>query len=122
MNFKISTKEILHIISLEEPELAANMTEELKIFLLNYLNEPISNVVLNLKNVTNMDLHVAQDLLSIQQKFYDQNHSMVLCCLQKEVESFLEEHDFIEQMNVTPTESEACDIVQMEEIERELLS
>ena len=122
MNFKISTKEIFHIISLEEPELAANMTEELKTLLLKYLNEPISNIVLNLSNTNSMDLQVAQDLLTIQQNFYDQDHSLVLCCMQKEVESFLEEHDFIEQMNVTPTESEACDIVQMEEIERELLS
>ncbi|RYZ15978.1 MAG: anti-anti-sigma factor, partial [Chitinophagaceae bacterium] len=29
--------------------------------------------------------------------------------------------DLLELMNVTPTESEAWDIVQMEEIERELL-
>lgn len=122
MNFKISTKEILHIISPEEPELAAIMTEELKTILLKYLNDQISNLVVNLKKVATIDLQVAQDLLSIQQKFYDQNHSMVLCCIQKDVENLLEESDLIEQMNVTPTESEACDIVQMEEIEREFLS
>ncbi len=122
MKFKISTKEILHIISLEEPELAANITEELKILLLKYLNAQISNLVVNLKNVAKIDLQVAQHLMSIQQKFYDQNHSMILCCMQKEVENLFEEDNLLEKMNVTPTESEACDIVQMEEIERELLS
>lgn len=122
MNFKISTKEILHIISLEESELAANMTEELRILLLKYLNAQVSNLVVNLENVAKIDSDVAQNLLSIQQKYYDHNRSMVLCCMQKEVENFLEENGLIEQMNVTPSESEACDIVQMEEIERELLS
>ncbi len=33
----------------------------------------------------------------------------------------LDENELLEVMNVTPTESEAGDIVQMEEIERELL-
>ena len=32
-----------------------------------------------------------------------------------------EENDWLDTMNITPTESEAWDIVQMEEIERELL-
>ena len=34
---------------------------------------------------------------------------------------FLDKTDLLELMNVTPTESEAGDIVQMEEIERDLL-
>jgi hypothetical protein len=33
----------------------------------------------------------------------------------------LEKNELLELMNVTPTESEAWDIVQMEEIEREFL-
>jgi hypothetical protein len=33
----------------------------------------------------------------------------------------LEKEELLELMNITPTESEAWDIVQMEEIERELL-
>jgi hypothetical protein len=33
----------------------------------------------------------------------------------------LEEASLLEMMNVTPTESEAMDIIHMEEIERELL-
>ncbi len=47
--------------------------------------------------------------------------SFVICRLQKSVEDFLDQHELLEMMNVTPTESEAWDIVQMEEIERELL-
>lgn len=122
MNFKISTKEILHIISLNEGELAANMTGELNKILIKYCSEPVANVVLNLGNIEKVDVQVAKEILGIQQEFYDKHHSLVVCCLQKEVEIFFEEQDILEHLNVTPTEMEACDIVQMEEIERELLS
>jgi len=37
------------------------------------------------------------------------------------VEDFLDKNELLELMNVTPTQSEAWDIVQMEEIEREFL-
>jgi hypothetical protein len=56
-----------------------------------------------------------------QQKFYEAGASFVICELQKDVEAFLDEKELLELMNFTPTESEAYDIVQMEEIERELL-
>jgi len=38
------------------------------------------------------------------------------------VEKTLENNGLLELMNVTPTESEAYDIVRMEEVERELLT
>jgi len=46
----------------------------------------------------------------------------VICEVQKPVEEFLDKNELLELMNVTPTESEAWDIVQMEDIERELLN
>ena len=42
--------------------------------------------------------------------------------MQPQVEKSLDEKDLLEMMNVTLTETEAWDIVQMEEIERELLN
>jgi hypothetical protein len=39
----------------------------------------------------------------------------------KATEDWLDKEEYLELMNITPTESEAWDIVQMEEIERELL-
>jgi len=41
--------------------------------------------------------------------------------MQKEVENQFNKLELLELMNITPTESEAWDILQMEEIERELL-
>ena len=120
MKVKIDTKEIINVITLEELYLTVNMTEELQALLLSYLKNKVTNVVLSFKNVTGIDVAVADKLVDIQQAFYEAKSSMVFCGLQPGVEKFLEENGQLEVMNVTPTESEACDIVQMEEIEREL--
>ena len=47
--------------------------------------------------------------------------SFVICSLQPAVQQLLDKKELLEVMNTTPSESEAWDIVQMEEIERELL-
>ena len=60
-------------------------------------------------------------LMKVGQNSYQENASFVSCCLQKPVEDFLTNSELIELFNITPTESEAWDIVQMEEIERELM-
>ena len=121
MNFKIDTKEKMHVITVKHPVLAANMTEELEKELSAYLITPIKNLVINLGNVKRIDENIARTLVTIQQAFYDTNNSFVFCNLQPEVENYLESMELLEMMNVTPTESEASDIVQMEEIEREFL-
>ncbi len=68
-----------------------------------------------------MEPAAGESLLKLQQSFYDQQASFVICELQPAVEEMLDQNGILEVMNVTPTESEAWDIVQMEEIERELL-
>ena len=64
---------------------------------------------------------MAENLATIQQQFYENNSSFVICSLQQDVAQLLEQKELLEFMNVTPSESEAWDILQMEEIERELL-
>ena len=121
MKVKIDTKEKFHVITPEEPILSANMTEELKQKLLPFLTTEIKNVVLKLGEVVEVDNVSAEAILNLQQKFYDNNASFVICELQKSVEDFFDKLEMLEVLNVTPTESEAWDIVQMEEIEREFL-
>ena len=86
-----------------------------------YLQSDIKNVVLNLKELQSIDRISAENLVKVQQKFYENNASLVICELQSHIEGFLDSDQLLEMMNVTPTESEAWDIIQMEEIERELL-
>jgi anti-anti-sigma factor len=121
MKVKIDTKERFHAITLPGDSLTASMTEELGACLLPYLQNDVKNVVLILKDIQRMDKAAAETLVSIQQNFYENNASFVICELQKQVDEFLDQNELLELMNVTPTESEAWDIVQMEDIERELL-
>lgn len=120
MKVKIDTKEKFHVITIEEEVLPANMTEELKTLFLSFLDKINRNLIVSFKNVQHIDGDIANAMATIQQTFYDANCSMVFCNLGSEVETFLDEKELLEIMNVTPTESEAWDIVQMEEIEREL--
>ena len=121
MKVKIDTKERFHAITLPGDSLTATMTEELGACLLPYLQNDAKNVVLILKDIKSMDNAAAEKLVSIQQMFYENNASFVICEVQKSVEEFLDKNELLELMNVTPTESEAWDIVQMEDIERELM-
>ena len=121
MEVKTDTKERFHVISVDSDHLSANMTEELCKQLTTYLQQDIKNVVLKLKGVNTMDDIGAECLVKTQQQFYDSGASFVICELTPNLETFLDEKNLLELMNSTPTESEAWDIVQMEEIERELL-
>ena len=120
MQVKTDTKEKFHVITVHENALSASMTEEIGNSLLPFLQNDVKNVVLVLKNVQKIDLAAAEKLVNVQQKFYENNASFVICELQQAVEDFLDQNDLLEMMNITPTESEAWDIVQMEEIEREM--
>ena len=122
MEVKIDTKEKFHVITLMEPMLSANIAAELVVVATNYLQQKIRNIVLNLSNTDNIENEIAAERLAqLQQSFYDNNASFVICNIQAQLEEKLEEMEFLEVLNVTPTESEAWDILQMEEIERELL-
>jgi len=121
MEVKIDTKEKFHVITLIDPQLSADMTEKLNNCLLPLIQTDVRNVVFNLKELQSLDNVAAENLVKVQQKFYENNASFVICELKKPVEEFLDKEDLLEIMNTTPTESEAADIVQMEEIEREMM-
>jgi anti-anti-sigma factor len=121
MQVKTDTKEKFHAITVQGSSLSATMTDELGDCLLPYLQKDVKNIVLIMKEIETIELAAAEKIVYIQQKFYENNVSFVVCELQKPVEEFLDKNQLLEMMNVTPTESEAWDIVQMEEIEREFL-
>lgn len=121
MKVKTDTKEKFHAISVETTLLSANMAAELSTQLNELLQSPIRNIVLKLPLVLAIDKEAAEIIVKVQQKFYEANASFVICELNAEIEAYLDKENLLELMNVTPTESEAWDIVQMEEIERELM-
>ncbi len=127
INVKSDTKEKFHVVTLSEPVLSASMTGEMAEYLLSYLQNDarpagneVRNLVLRLGEVGTVEQAAAEKLVEIQQQFYESGASFVICELQQAVEDYLDKQELLELMNVTPTESEAWDIVQMEEMEREM--
>ena len=122
MKVKIDTKEKFHVITLMEPILSANIAADLTKLSTDFLQQKIKNIVLNLSDTDSIENEIAaESLVELQQSFYEKSASFVICNMKPSVEEQLEEMELLEIMNVTPTESEAWDIVQMEEIERELM-
>ena len=120
MRFKIDTSEKYHVITILEPLFSANMTEEAGKLMLSYLQKPVKNLIINLQDIQNMEDAAAGLLINIQQTFQSRNASFVLCRMAASLQQQLAEQDQLDGLNLVPTESEAWDIVQMEEIEREL--
>lgn len=121
INVKIDTKERFTVITPEEAHLPVNMTEELNQLLLSYLQKDIPHVVLKMEHVQTLDESIAENIAQVQQQFYEKDCSFVISNLQKEVKELFEKKELLESMNFTASESEAWDIVQMEEIERDFL-
>jgi len=122
MQVKTNTKEKFHVITVTDSTLTADMAAELSDLLLPYLQNDVKNLILNLKELQSLDEIAAERLVKLQQNFYEKNSSFVICEIRKPIEDFLDSVNLLEVMNTTPTESEAMDIVQMEEIEREFLN
>ena len=122
MNFKIDTKEKFTVITPLNEKFSDKLTEELIQIATEKLKKDIKNVVVNLKNVFSINESAATHLVKLEQTFYENNASFVICELQPSVETEFDKDELLELINITPTESEAWDIVQMEEIERELMS
>ena len=121
MNVKIDTKEKFTVITPQVSELTANMTVELSNLLLPYLQKDIPHIILKMSAILELDELAANWLVKIQKQFSENNCSFVICELKTKIVNKLDQLEIVELLNLTPTESEAWDIIQMEEIERELL-
>jgi len=127
MRIKIDTKERFKVITIIEPHLTARMAAEFSEILKkgheadSSTAENFTHLVVVMSAVQEIEKDGVQLLASIQKEFYAQEHSFVYCSLQPGVEAAIKEAGVYDMMNITPTESEAWDILQMEEIERDLL-
>ena len=119
MMVKIDTREKFHVITIHEPNVAANMTEKMDKVLGSLLDDNVKNVIINMKDIKIVESAAAEHLVKMHNRFYDAGASFVVCELQPDVKKELTTSGILDKLNYTPTESEAMDIVQMEEIERE---
>ena len=121
MNVKIDTKEKFTVITPLCTDFSANMTDELLELLFSYQNKQIPHIILNLKEAETIKIEFAEKISAMQKEFYEKSLSFVICEMHQGVAAVFEHAHLLEWMNTTPTESEAWDIIQMEEIERELM-
>ena len=121
IQYQIYTKEKFNVITLLNNNLDSNLVPELANLTSIWGNLPQKNLILNLKNLENWDESVIEQIAVSQNEFYSKNISFVICALSNPILDILDKTEYADMINMTPTESEAWDIVQMEEIERELL-
>ena len=119
--YQTALKEKFTVITIENKQLLSNLVGELDNLTTKLGNTAPKNLILNLKQVDNWDEAIIEQIAKAQGQFYEQNTSFVICALSNKLQDILDKTDYAELLNMTPTESEAWDIVQMEEIERELL-
>jgi anti-anti-sigma regulatory factor len=119
--YQTATKEKFTVITIENKDLLSNIVPELDNLTSKWVNMPPNNLILNLHQVKTWDEAVIEQIAKAQGTFYEKNYSFVICALSDHLLDILDKTDYAELLNMTPTESEAWDIVQMEEIERELL-
>jgi len=121
MQYKTEQKEKFTVVTLLENSLSSNLVPELAELISKIGSQSPKNLIIDFSKVAQWELPIIEQLANAQQTFYDNNTSFVICCLSDSLQEVLDLTDYAEVMNMTPTESEAWDIVQMEEIERELL-
>jgi len=121
MKVKLDTKDKFLVVLPEESTISANMAEILIEILISNSKKNPPHIILNMQHVRELDPAAAIKLSEVYGLFLEKGLSMVICCVDKQIMAALDELELTDILNITPTESEAWDIVQMEEIERELL-
>ena len=120
MNFKIDTKDAFYVISPTTNEFTAKLAEELLLEVAKSQTDIRKSLVLNLDQISSIENEAIQALDILYEKTISEKKSFVLCCMTQEIKTAFTKMNLMEKINHTPTESEAWDIIQMEEIEREL--
>jgi anti-anti-sigma regulatory factor len=121
MHFKLDTKEKFTVISPLSADFNEQHTAELTDLLTKKLQEEIPHCILNLQHVQTAHPSFFQLLTTMHERFYQENHSLVICEANSNLMAMVTDQESIEMLNITPTESEAWDILQMEEMEREFM-
>ncbi len=119
MKVKISTNGKFHAITVLEHILAANMTAALHDLCEPLLKYEVKNLLLNLKDIQKMDSAAAEAILELRNLFFANRASFVLCEPQPSLKKYFDQNEQFEILQIAPTQSEASDIIFMEEIERE---
>lgn len=119
MQFKIDTKEKIVIFRLEETTLNAKMSDGLESVVGNVPGITEKNLILDLHSLESADESGLKAIFTVYNRQYERGLSAAIAGLNTTLTTALT-GAFPEMLNVVPTESEAIDMVMMEDFEREL--
>lgn len=122
MQIKIDTKEKFNILTPLADNFTDNIAYELNEKVQDILLSGNKNIIIDLKNILTTGSEKLNLLAEMHSKVYAENASMVICNIQPAIKKQLTHADLWDSLNITPTESEAWDMVQMEEMEREMFA
>jgi hypothetical protein len=119
MQFKIDTKEKIVLLRLEEETLDAKMSDAFvgATGAIGELEE--KNLILDLHSLLSADDAGLKAIFTVYMRQYDRSLSAAVAGLNSTLTQKLTAA-YPEMLNIVPTESEAIDMVMMEDFEREL--
>ena len=120
MKFTVDKKERYCIFSLNEEKLNSMISANLKSELVILNQEGYRNIICDLSEVNFMDSSGLSAVLIGNRLCKDANGTFVLTGCQDPVLKLIKISQLESILNVVPTETEATDLILMEEIEREL--
>ena len=120
MKIKVDTKEKFQVLRPQTPELSVIMAEEMVRVVTRQFGTATKNAIIDMTGVAQADEQALVELATLLQLCQKNQASLVFFGVNQAVKSTMQGLELIDVFQITPTESEAWDIVQMEEIEREL--
>ncbi|MBO9155029.1 STAS domain-containing protein [Chitinophaga sp. GCM10012297] len=119
MQFKIDTKEKIVLLRLEEETLDAKMSDTFVSSLASLDELEQKNLILDLHSLQSADDAGLKAIFTVYARQYDRGLSAAVTGLNSTLTQKLSAA-YPEILNIVPTESEAIDMVMMEDLEREL--
>lgn len=120
MKIKVDTKEKFKVWRPEEAAFSVKMAEAITTNVIESFQEPSKSAIIDFSAVLTAERQALIDLATLHQLCYKNQASLVLFNVCVAVKQEMEALKLTDVFNLTPSESEAWDVVQMEEIEREL--
>lgn len=119
MQFKIDTKEKIVIFRLEETTLDAKMSDELESAIGNIPSLEEKNLILDLHSLESANESGLKAIFTVYDRQYQRGLSAAIARLNRTLTTALS-GAYPQMLNIVPTESEAIDMIMMEDFEREL--
>lgn len=119
MQFKIDTKEKIVIFRLQAADLDAKMAAAMEKEVLAAPGLEGSNLILDLHSLQSAAPEALEAIFTVYRHRYEHGLSAAVAGLNRVLTARLSEL-YPEMQNIVPTESEAIDMVMMEDLEREL--